>query len=91
VELTGASTGPAAVSPARRSVGWLPWTALALCVLGLADSGYQVYTHYLIYRELISLGRICPYCTSVHIITFLLFGLLVYDATGSAHTALTAR
>jgi uncharacterized membrane protein len=151
VKLTGAS-------PARRSVGWLPWTAFGLCVLGLADSGYQVYTHfsgtgllgcsastdacvldqnsvyawvfgipvavygaaffafmivvcspwawrsrlrlvhqvrtaavvigmifvlYLIYRELISLGRICPYCTSVHIITFLLFGLLVYDATGS--------
>jgi uncharacterized membrane protein len=142
----------------RQSLGWLPWTALGLCVLGLADSGYQVYTHftgtgllgcsassdpcvlvqnsvyawvfgipvavygtaffafmtvicspwawrsplrlvhqartaavvvgmifvlYLIYRELISLGHICPYCTSVHIITFGLFCLLVYDATGS--------
>jgi uncharacterized membrane protein len=143
---------------ARRPVGWLPWAALVLCVLGLADSGYQVYTHftgtgllgcsakadscvlvqnsvyawvfgipvavygaaffafmvvicapwawrspirlihqartaavivgmlfvlYLIYREVVSLGHICEYCTSVHIITFLLFGLLVYDATGS--------
>ena len=38
---------------------------------------------YLIYREVISLGHVCPYCTSVHVITFLLFGLLVYDATGS--------
>ena len=141
----------------RQPLGWLPWTALGLCVLGLADSGYQVYTHfsgtgllgcsartdacvlvqnsvyawvfgipvavygagffvfmtvlctpwawrsplrligqartaavvgamvfvlYLVYREVISLGHICPYCTSVHIITFLLFALLVYDATG---------
>jgi uncharacterized membrane protein len=146
----------------REPVGWLPWTALGLCVLGLADSGYQVYTHftgtgllgcstkadacvlvqnsvyawvfgvpvavygavffafmtvicapwawrsglrlirpartaavvigmifvlYLIYRELISLGQICEYCTSVHIITFLLFGLLVYDATGTRPAA----
>jgi hypothetical protein len=29
-----------------RPLGWLPWTALALSVLGLADSGYQVYTHF---------------------------------------------
>ena len=145
-------------SDGRQPLGWLPWTAFGLCLLGLADAGYQVYTHftgtgllgcstkadacvlvqnsvyawvfgipvavygaaffafmavvcspwawrselrfiqpartiavvtgmifvlYLIYRELISLGQICPYCTSVHIITFLLFALLVYDATGS--------
>jgi len=142
---------------AARSMGWLPLTALALSILGLADSGYQVYTHftgtgllgcstrvdacvldqssvyawifgvpvavygavffafmiaicspwawrsrlglvrqartaavvigmifvlYLIYREVISLGHICPYCTSVHVITFLLFTLVVYDAAG---------
>jgi uncharacterized membrane protein len=139
-------------------LGWLPRTVLVLCVLGFADSGYQVYTHfsgtgllgcststdpcvldqnsiyawvfgipvavyglaffafmivicspwawrsrlrvirqartaavvtgmifvlYLIYREVISLGRICPYCTSVHVITVLLFGLLMYDVAGS--------
>ena len=147
---------PAVVSSSRQPLGWLPWTAFVLCILGLADSGYQVYTHftgsgllgcsartdscvlvqnsvyawlfgipvavygaaffalmvvicsppawrsrlrlarqartaavvfgmifvlYLIYRELVSLGQICEYCTSVHIITFLLFALLVYDAT----------
>lgn len=151
---------------AKPSVGWLPWTALVLSVLGLADSSYQVYTHftgtgllgcsaradpcvldqnsvygwvfgipvavyglvffafmivicspwawtsrrrlvhqartaavvigmifvlYLIYREVISLGHICPYCTSVHIITFLLFGLLMYDATGSRVATRPAR
>jgi uncharacterized membrane protein len=43
----------------------------------------MMFVLYLVYREVISLGRICPYCTSVHIITFLLFALLVYDATGS--------
>jgi uncharacterized membrane protein len=25
-------------------------------------------------------GRICPYCTSVHLITFLLFSLIVFQA-----------
>ena len=155
----------AAVSSSRRPLGWLPWTALVLCILGLADSGYQVYTHftgtglagcsastdacvldqnsvyawvfgipvavygavffafmvvicspqawrsglrlvhqartaavvigmifvlYLIYRELISLGQVCEYCTSVHVITFLLFGLLVYDASGSRASTRTA-
>jgi uncharacterized membrane protein len=29
-----------------RSIGWLETATLVLCVLGLADSGYQVYTHY---------------------------------------------
>jgi uncharacterized membrane protein len=136
-----------------RPLGWLPWTAFALCILGFADSGYQVYTHfadvgllgcsartdacglvqnsvygwifgipvavygvaffafmiaicwppawrsplrlvhrarlgaviigmifvlYLIYREVVSVGQVCPYCTSVHIITFALFALVVY-------------
>lgn len=139
------------------ALGWLPLAALALAVLGFADSGYQVYTHftgtgllgcstaadacvvdqssqyawifgipvavygtvffafmialcsppawrsqqprvrqvrlaaivigmlfvlYLVYREVISLGRICPWCTSVHAITFCLFVLLVYEASG---------
>lgn len=156
----------AAVSSSRRPLGWLPWTTFVLCLFGLADSGYQVYTHftgsgllgcsastdscvlvqnsvyawvfgipvavygaaffafmvvicsppawrsgprlvrqartaavvigmvfvlYLIYRELISLGHICEYCTSVHVITLLLFGLLVYDATGSRAATRTAQ
>ena len=34
---------------------------------------------YLIYAELIEIGRICPYCTSVHILTFLLFCLIVFQ------------
>ena len=139
-------------------MGWLPFTTLALAVLGLIDSAYQVYTHYsgtgllgcsatgdscaavqsssyayifgipvavlglafyvfmvaacspwawraklpairlvrlasviigilfvlyLVYREVISLGKICEYCTSVHIITFILFALIVFNAAGA--------
>jgi uncharacterized membrane protein len=150
-------TASARAQTLPRSMGWLAFTTLALSVVGFADSGYQVYTHftstgllgcsartdacvidqtsvyayvfgipvavlgavffafmiaicsppawrsslpairrgrlgavvigmlfvlYLIYRELISLGHICPYCTSVHIITFFLFALIVYDAAG---------
>ena len=36
---------------------------------------------YLIYAELVEVGEICPYCTSVHIITFLLFSLIVFQAS----------
>jgi uncharacterized membrane protein len=46
----------------------------------------MLFVLYLVYREVISLGRICPWCTSVHIITFCLFALLVYEASGVAQT-----
>jgi uncharacterized membrane protein len=146
-------------------MGWLPFITFVLSVMGFADAGYQVYTHftgtgllgcsakadacvlvqnsqyawifhipvavygvvffvfmvaicspwgwrlqqplvrharlaavgigmifvlYLIYRELISLGQICPYCTSVHIIMFLIFALIVYEAS-APKTAIPAR
>src|SRR3984957_14802882 len=132
----------------REPLGWLPVTTFVVSIIGLGDSGYQVYTHfsgagllgcssngdpcvlvqsssyawifgipvavlgaacyvamvvicspparrsrwpavgwgrlggvvigmifvlYLIFREVVSLGQICPYCTSVHVITFVLF------------------
>jgi uncharacterized membrane protein len=40
----------------------------------------MLFVLYLVYREVITLGQICPYCTSVHIITFILFALVVYSA-----------
>jgi uncharacterized membrane protein len=152
--------------PTPQSLGWVPFTTFVLSVIGLADAGYQVYTHftgtgllgcaakadscvivqssvyawifgipvavygaaffvfmvvicspwawrfehpryskiiwwarlasvvigmifvlYLVYREVISLGQICEYCTSVHIITFLLFALIVYEASAPNRTA----
>lgn len=35
---------------------------------------------YLVYAELFQIGNICAYCTSVHIITFLLFALIMFGA-----------
>jgi uncharacterized membrane protein len=61
---------------------WAWWSArpairrvrLASAVIGIG------FVLYLIYAEIIEIGRICPYCTSVHIITFLLFCLIVFHA-----------
>jgi uncharacterized membrane protein len=33
---------------------------------------------YLIYTELFTLNAICLFCTIVHVITFLLFGLIMF-------------
>jgi uncharacterized membrane protein len=38
---------------------------------------------YLVYTELFTLDAICLWCTSVHVITFLLFALVVVSATAS--------
>jgi uncharacterized membrane protein len=35
---------------------------------------------YLIYAELLVIGSICLYCTSVHVITFVLFVLIAVAA-----------
>ncbi len=157
---------PTRLQAQSRSAGWLPLTSLLLALLGFADSGYQVYTHfsgtgllgcsaaadacvvdqnsqyawifgvpvavcgavfyafmivicsppawrsqlpavrltrlaavvigmvfvlYLLYREVISLGRICPWCTSVHVITFCLFVLLIYEAAGVGARSVAAQ
>jgi uncharacterized membrane protein len=60
-------------NPRYAKIIW--WARLAAVVIGM------IFVLYLIYREVISLGVICEYCTSVHVITFLLFGLIVYDAS----------
>ena len=49
----------------------LRWIRLASVAAGM------IFVLYLVYAELIGVGRICPYCTSVHITTFLLFTLIV--------------
>ena len=35
---------------------------------------------YLVYTELFTLDAICLWCTGVHVITFLLFALIVFSA-----------
>jgi uncharacterized membrane protein len=46
----------------------------------------MLFVLYLIYTEVIRDGRICPYCTSVHVIKFPLFALIVYQGTTPAPT-----
>jgi uncharacterized membrane protein len=62
------------------------WARLAAGVTGMG------FVLYLIYAELIQIGNICLWCTSVHAITFLLFVLLIFAATlGTGSATKTAR
>ncbi len=59
----------------------LPWrhrARLASLVAGVA------FVLYLIYTELFTLNAICLWCTSVHVITILLFALIAPTATAPA-------
>jgi uncharacterized membrane protein len=56
------------------------WARLGALIAGLA------FVLYLIYTELFTLNAICLWCTSVHIITLLLFALVV-PATARFETA----
>ena len=53
----------------RREVAWLRLAAM------LTGVGFVIY---LLYAELFQIGSICEYCTGVHVITFLLFGLTIF-------------
>jgi uncharacterized membrane protein len=56
---------------ARREVALI---RIASLVVGVG------FVLYLVYAELFTIGAICLYCTSVHVITFLLFALAVFAA-----------
>jgi uncharacterized membrane protein len=62
---------PWAWRSARREVALI---RLASLVVGMA------FVLYLLYAELLIIGSICLYCTSVHAITFLLFVLTIFAA-----------
>jgi uncharacterized membrane protein len=51
------------------------WARLGSVIVGI------VFVLYLVYTEVITLGSICLWCTSVHVITLLLFGLIVFSAS----------
>lgn len=53
------------------------WIRLASVIGGIG------FVLYLVYAELIQIGAICLWCTSVHVLTFLLFSLIVFDASFS--------
>jgi uncharacterized membrane protein len=63
----------------RNPLVW--WTRIGSAVVGIG------FVLYLVYAEIIQIGNICLWCTSVHVITFLLFALLVFAASiGSVTT-----
>jgi uncharacterized membrane protein len=60
------------------------WARLAGIITGIG------FVLYLIYAEVIQIGNLCLDCTTVHVITFLLFVVLIFAAT-MRPTADTAR
>jgi uncharacterized membrane protein len=63
-------------SPWLWRVTWPPlrWARIGSVVVGI------LFVLYLVYCELFKIGAICLWCTSVHVITFCLFGLIVFGA-----------
>jgi uncharacterized membrane protein len=51
------------------------WARLGSVIIGIG------FVLYLVYTEVITLDHICLFCTYVHIITLLLFGLIVFSAS----------
>jgi len=51
------------------------WARIGSIVAGIG------FVLYLVYAEIIQIGNICLWCTSVHVITFLLFALLIFAAS----------
>jgi uncharacterized membrane protein len=58
----------------RANLAAIRWARLAGVLTGI------VFVLYLVYAELFQIDAICEYCTGVHIITFILFGLVMYNA-----------
>jgi uncharacterized membrane protein len=61
---------------------WPPlrWARIGSLVVGI------VFVLYLVYTELFTIGAICLWCTSVHVITFALFVLIVFSAAAGYGT-----
>ena len=53
------------------------WARLGSVIAGMG------FVLYLIYAEVVQIGFICLWCTSVHVATFLIFALLVFHYTYS--------
>jgi uncharacterized membrane protein len=59
----------------RAQIPAIWWARLGSVIVGMG------FVLYLIYAEIIQIGNICLWCTSVHVITFLLFVLIVFAAS----------
>jgi uncharacterized membrane protein len=64
---------------------YLRYTRIGAVVAGMG------FVLYLVYAELIQIGAICLWCTSVHVATFLIFTLVVFYTSLSSRTPATAR
>jgi uncharacterized membrane protein len=62
---------------------YLRWARIASVVVGI------VFVLYLVYCELFKIGAICLWCTSIHVITFCLFALIVFAAAAGYGMAKT--
>jgi uncharacterized membrane protein len=64
----------AATSPWAWRATWpaIRWARFGSVIVGM------VFVLYLLYTELFTLNAICLFCTIVHVITFVLFGLIVF-------------
>ena len=71
--------------------GWrAPWAAVHWARLAAVVVGI-VLVLYLIWAELFRINAICLYCTGVHVLTFILFALIVGRATYSGIRAIPGR
>lgn len=73
----------AATSPWAWRASWSPirWARLGSVIVGMG------FVLYLVYTELFTLNlTICLWCTSVHVITFALFGLVLFATTAAFET-----
>ena len=61
------------------------WARLASVVVGI------VFVLYLVWAELFRINAICLYCTGVHVLTFILFGLVIGRAAFSGVRAAPER
>src|SRR5262249_29725280 len=58
----------------RRPEPLVRWGRLGAFIVGMC------FVLYLVYAELILIGNICIWCTTVHCVTFVLFVLIVFDS-----------
>lgn len=71
--------------------GWrAPWPAVHWVRLGAVILGV-VMVLYLVWAELFRINAICLFCTGVHILTFILFALIVGKAAFSGVRAVPSR
>jgi uncharacterized membrane protein len=71
--------------------GWrAPWPAVHWARLGSVVVGIA-FVLYLVWAELFRINAICLYCTGVHVLTFILFGLVIGRAAFSGVRAAPDR